>query len=332
MDIVWTSGATESSNMVFHHFAALEGNRARGQEREVWVSAIEHPCVVAAADYYCAGRVHRLPATRGGMVELAWIAERLKQVRPMLVAVMAANNETGVLQPWREVLALCQSMEIPFFCDAAQWVGKMPCGGLGESDFVSGCAHKFGGPKGVGFLKCPTDGSVWPLLSGGQQEEGRRAGTANVPGVLAMLAALRSRERLLAAQEHQARLRWRNQFERQLLDVLQGSEVVGLEHERLWNTVSALMPPAECEQEHRWVVKLDRFGYAVSTGSACASGQEKSSHVLAAMGYRPDEASRVLRFSSGWETREQDWAALLSGLRKVQSLLAVGDNGAGTGS
>src|SRR5437588_6007953 len=105
---------------------------------------------------------------------------------------MAANNETGVLQPWREALSLCQQHEVQFFCDAAQWVGKLPARGLGECDFVSGCAHKFGGPKGVGFLKCAR-GRFRPLLRGGKQEDGRRAGTENVAGVSSMMAALAGR-------------------------------------------------------------------------------------------------------------------------------------------
>src|SRR6185503_5821875 len=114
------------------------------------------------------------------------------------VGVMAANNETGVLQPWMDVLALCRERGIPFFCDAAQWVGKLPAAGLGRADYVSGCAHKFGGPTGVGFLKVP--GRVRPLLVGGPQEDGQRAGTENVAGVLAMTAALVDREAAMPAQ------------------------------------------------------------------------------------------------------------------------------------
>ncbi len=100
-----------------------------------------------------------------------------------------------------------------------------------------------------------------------------------------------------------------------ILKVLPGAQVVGLGQPRLWNTVSALMPEADSQQ--RWVVKLDKLGFAVSTGSACSSGKEEPSHVIAAMGYPPREAGRVLRFSSGWETTEEEWGALLEGLTKV---------------
>ncbi|MEK7678265.1 MAG: cysteine desulfurase family protein [Verrucomicrobiota bacterium] len=309
-DIVWTSGATESNNMALHHWAA-----SRESAEEVWISAIEHPSVLEPAKSYFPKQLRLIPASRSGTVDLNWVRDRLRRKRPACVAVMAANNETGVLQPWPELLALCREEDIPFFCDATQWIGKLPAKGLGQCDFVSGSAHKFGGPRGVGFLKCPAQGRVQPLLFGGQQEEGRRAGTENVAGVLSMMAALEAREAALRRGEIEMRLRWRRQFERLLGEALPGSVVVGAGQERLWNTVSALMPEADGRQ--RWVVKLDKLGLAVSTGSACASGREEPSHVLAAMGYAPSEASRALRFSGGWETTEEEWTALSAGLVKV---------------
>ena len=121
----------------------------------------------------------------------------------------------------------------------------------------------------------------------------------------------------MQAGEHDQRAEWRNRFEREMMNRLPGSEVVGIRGPRLWNTVSALMPEADCQ--HRWVVKLDKLGFAVSTGSACASGREESSHVLTAMGFSAAESSRVLRFSSGWETTEDEWQKLLDGLEKVQA-------------
>ncbi len=311
LDIVWTSGATESNNMVMHHCA-----RALEAKAEVWVSAIEHPCVLESARHYFGKRLRLIPVSRDGVVDLDWLTDELSHARPGLIAVMAANNETGVLQPWREVLAVCRQWKVPFFCDAAQWIGKLPARGLGECDFVSGCAHKFGGPKGVGFLKCPAKGRVEPLLRGGPQEEGRRAGTENVASVLSMLTALEAREAALAAGEQKTRLALREDFETKLLAELPGVEIMGAGEARLWNTVSALMPEADCRQ--RWVVKLDKLGFAVSTGSACASGKEAPSHVLAAMGRSPAEASRALRFSSGWETTREEWDALLNGLQRVQ--------------
>ena len=352
LDVVWTSGATESNNTVLHHFA-----RTLPPGAKVWISAVEHPCVMASTKHYFPKRHRLIPVTREGAVDLNWLTEEMAHARPGLVALMAANNETGVLQPWREALAICQQWDVPFFCDAAQWIGKMPADGLGECIFLSGAAHKFGGPKGVGLLKCPAKGRVEPLLRGGPQEEGRRAGTENVAGVLSMVAALEAREAMLHLEGKPAhnlptegnnappdrknppaakaqdsvrrsataissypeavrlRLAWRDAFIERMLKSLPEVEVAGVRQPRLWNTVSALMPNADCRQ--RWVVKLDKLGFAVSTGSACSSGKEEPSHVIAAMGYSPDEAGRVLRFSSGWETTEGDWQALLDALQKV---------------
>ena len=310
LDIVWTSGATEANNTVLHHFA-----RTLPLDAEVWVSAIEHPCVMASSKHYFPKRHRLIPVTRDGVVDLNWLTEEMAHTRPGLVAIMAANNETGVLQPWREALAICRQWSVEFFCDAAQWMGKLPAEGLGDCDFVSGAAHKFGGPKGIGFLKCPAKGRVEPLLRGGPQEESRRAGTENVAGILSMLAALEARATALARDEHKARTESRDDFVGQMLKSLPGAEVVGLPSPRLWNTVSALMPEADSQQ--RWVVKLDKLGFAVSTGSACSSGKEEPSYVIAAMGYSPGAAGRVLRFSSGWETGADDWNTLQDALQKV---------------
>ena len=314
MDIVWTSGATESANAVFHH---LDQTLPRGSP--IWLSAIEHPCVIAAATERFPGGVVLMPVNHAGVVEVGWLRDRLKLEKPGAVALMAANNETGVLQPWSEVGELCREATVTFFCDAVQWVGKLPARGLGSCDFVSGSAHKFGGPRGVGFLKCPSGTRIKPLLLGGGQEDGRRAGTENVAGVISMLAALGIREKAMDGSGVREREMWRREFEAQLVSELRGCEIVGGTPPRLWNTVSALMPEADCQR--RWVVKLDRFGFAVSTGSACSSGREEPSHVLAAMGHTPAQAARVLRFSSGWETPREDWASLFAGLKKVNALV-----------
>ncbi len=310
-EIVFTSGATESANAVLAQFD------------DVWMSAIEHPCVMEPAkgckfsdELASAGvgmareekSARLLPSAATGVVAPPCFDEGM----PKLVAVMAANNETGVLQPWRDALAVCRAHDVKFFCDAAQWIGRMPATGLGACDFVSGCAHKFGGPQGVGFLKCPAN--FPPLLHGGPQEEGRRAGTENVAGVLAMVAALEEREAAIRDGALRERLAWRTHFENELTASVPETRVLGAGVERLWNTVSVILPETpDCRR--RWVVVMDRLGFAVSTGSACASGKEKPSHVLTAMGVRPEDAARALRFSAGWGTTHEDWRALLDGVQ-----------------
>ncbi|WP_414662219.1 cysteine desulfurase family protein [Horticoccus sp. 23ND18S-11] len=314
-DLVFTSGATEAVTTVLHHVAGDADPAA-----VVWVSAIEHPAVIASGRAYFGPRVRLMPVSADGVVDLAWVSAQFAVERPALVAVMAANNETGVLQPWRALHERCAAAGVPFFCDATQWCGRLPSAGLGALDFVAGSAHKFGGPRGVGFLKCPARVTLRPLLHGGSQQAGRRAGTENVSGVLAMLAALEWCEAQLADGGLAARLIQRERFERDLLAALPAVRLTGAGQERLWNTVNVIMPELDCRQ--RWVVKLDKAGFAVSTGSACASGTEHPSHVLTAMGRSAAEAARALRFSGGWTTSEIEWNALLAALPRLHAELA----------
>jgi cysteine desulfurase len=309
-DIIWTSGATEANNMVTHHFS-----KTLDPQDEVWISAIEHPCVHDSAKHYFGKRAKLIPVTRDGVVDVDWLTSEMADNRPGLVGVMAANNETGVIQPWREIHAICRAYDVPFFTDAVQFIGKMPLKGLGECDFVSGAAHKFGGPRGVGFLKIPHRSQLTPLLLGGKQEGGRRAGTENVATIAAMLAALAVREKQMARGEHLLRKVWRDNFEAQFLRALPGTIILGHNQPRLWNTVSALMP--EGDRKSQWVIRLDKAGFAVSTGSACTTGKEEPSHVLSAMGFKAAHALRAVRFSAGWETTEADWDALLRAVVKV---------------
>ena len=317
LDLIWTSGATEANNMVIHHFA-----KKLGTTGEVWLSAIEHPCVFDSAQHYFGKRAKLIPVTHDGVIDLDWLTAELADTRPALVAVMAANNETGIIQPWREARAICHQYKVPFFTDAVQFIGKLPLAGLGECDYVSGAAHKFGGPRGVGFLKIPHRSAITPLLHGGKQEGGRRAGTENVAIIAAMIAALEVREKQISRSEHLLRKLWRDNFETQFLRALPGATVIGQNQPRLWNTVSALMPDGD--RKLQWVIRLDQAGFAVSTGSACTTGKEEPSHVLSAMGYKSAQAHRAVRFSAGWETTEADWDALLKAVVKVHGEMSAG--------
>ena len=310
-DVVFTSGATESNNtMVFHLARCLQG--------VVLVSGIEHPSILAPARRWLADRHELIPTLRSGVANLDWLEARLRTRPPAGVLLMAANNETGVHQPCREAAALCRDHGVPFGCDAAQWIGKLPADGLGACDLVAGCAHKFGGPPGVGFLKAP--GNLVPWLVGGPQEDRRRGGTENLPGIVAMLAALVAREQAMAAGAVADRQAWRDSFLARLHHAMPASELLGSSVPRLWNTATLILPRRA--DKRRWVVVLDRLGFAVSSGSACSSGEEKASHVLEAMGYSADEASRAVRFSSGWETPANEWDALLEAVVSAGTLTA----------
>jgi cysteine desulfurase len=314
LDLVWTSGATEACNTVLHHAAATA--EATGTDAVAWVSAIEHPAVRACAEHLFRRRLQLIPVDGKGVIDAGWLEERLKRERPAVVAIMAANNETGVLQPWREAQALCAAREVPFFCDATQWCGRLPIRGLGACDFVAASAHKFGGPRGVGFLKTPGAAKFTPLLRGGPQQERRRAGTENVPAILAAVSALEWCEQQLATGAAEAQRAVRDKFERELVAAVPGMAINGADAARLWNTVSVVMPTTT-DARLRWVVKLDKAGFAVSTGSACASGSEEPSHVLTAMGIEAERAARALRFSSGWLTPDAAWDELRRAIGEI---------------
>jgi cysteine desulfurase len=307
--VIWTSGATEANNAWVAHLAG----RTQGA---VLLSGLEHPSVRGPSAQWLGNRCESLPISREGVVSPEQVANRLKHGGVGAVVLMAANNETGIIQPWQQVRDLCRESGVPFACDASQWIGKRHAIGLGDCDFVAACGHKFGGPGGVGFLKVPD--SFQPLLWGGPQEEGRRAGTENVAGILAMVAALEERQRLLLAEPEGplAHRSVRDSWVQRLESAIPGVEVLGRNVPRLWNTVSALMPPAaDCRR--RWVVRLDRLGFAVSTGSACSSGQEVPSPVLASMGYPAIASDRMIRVSSGWETPPEAWEDLLQAFLQV---------------
>jgi cysteine desulfurase len=248
-DIIFTSGATEANNAILHHLSRIH-------DGPVWISAIEHPSVMAAAERWFPRQVTLLNVTPSGQLDLDFLAKKLKRTRPAAVAMMAANNETGVIQPWSEALKLCIEHSTPFFCDAAQWVGKQPSHGLGQCDFLSGCAHKFGGPLGIGFMKVP--GDFKPFIVGGPQEGARRAGTENVASALSMASALTEREGRIRAGGIEERTKWRDEFVAELKRTLPEVEALGLAAHRLWNTVAALMPATpDCRK--RWVSGADAY-------------------------------------------------------------------------
>ena len=299
--IVFTSGATESNNALF---ATLPPDAL------LVISAIEHPSVREASR----GRnVVELSVNASGVVETDDLKHLITAKRPALVSVMAANNESGALQPWREMAALCREHGVLFHTDAAQWLGKLDAASLGDCDFITGSAHKFGASKGCGFLVLPQEDSRLGFIRGGPQEHGRRAGTENYPAIEAMVTALETLTPRLSEVEHtQSKLR--NAFLEAMRDRFDALRVISESAPRLWNTVLMVMP------EHdnlKWLTRLSRRGFSISTGSACSSGKEGSSVVVTALGANAAELKRVVRISSGWDTTASDWQALAAAFVEV---------------
>lgn len=303
--VVFCSGATEANNAVFRNWAENLPSDA-----SIAVSPIEHPSVIEAAKAYFNGRIIWLPVDASGVVDEGAIDDLLKERAVAAVSLMAANNETGVLQPWSAVADKCNEAGVAYHCDASQWVGKMPLTGLGHFGYVTACAHKFGGPKGVGLLLLPNGDSGCRLLFGGQQESNRRAGTEDVAGVFSMLAALK-----VAAPQGCVT---RDRFIATIGERIDGVEVVASDADRLWNTVSLIMPEY---QSVRWIRALEKAGFLVSSGSACSTGSSNVSHVLLAMGMDASKAGRVLRISSGAATAPECWQALADALCEVHASL-----------
>ncbi len=298
--LIFTSGATEANNAVLATAAQNYPANSR-----VLLSGIEHPSVSAPARHWFQGRVDVLPADAHGLICLASLREKLQQEpKPALVCVMAANNETGVVQPWPGVATICAEYKVPFHCDATQWVGKLPLSGLHQAYSFSASAHKFGGPKGVGWL---VDKGNICFQVGGTQEGGKRAGTENFPAIEAMGEAWDVSHALLQQVEEPERASWRNQMEETLCSQITGARVIGQEVERLWNTSLLLMPKFDNLQ---WVAKMDTLGFAVSTGSACSTGSVLPSTTAQAFSLSPVESKRLVRVSSYLSHTQADWSAL----------------------
>jgi cysteine desulfurase len=315
---VFTSGATEAANRVIEWWA-----KTLPADALIGVNPTEHPCVLEPVKHFFGDRVRWLKIDSAGVVDTDALTKSnlvgYSLDRVAAVIVMAANNETGVLQPWNEIAAACREAGAAYLCDASQWLGKLPAGGIGGDGFVIAAAHKFGGPKGVGLLKLAPQSEGLRGQLGGGQERGHRGGTEDFPSVAAMGAALAEAEQKKVFLETE-RLAWREEFERAVASAVPGVRVVAAGVDRLWNTVSLVMPFAE---NTRWVTRLDKRGFQVSTGSACATGKGGPSHVLAAMGFDAETAKRVVRVSSGWETTREDWQALATAFGAVAGELRV---------
>jgi cysteine desulfurase len=309
--IVFTSGATEANATVLR--AAL---RSVTPERDTLVTcATEHPSILAAAESLRGAglRVVALPVGGTGHLAPAAFARALDGGRALLASVMWANNETGVIQPIAELAEIAASRGVPFHTDAAQALGRVPVDlAAAPIDFASLSAHKLGGPKGIGAVFARDPDSLASLLVGGLQERGRRAGTENLVGAAGFGAACEAAGSALEL-EAQRLSRLRDRLAEGIAAKVSGTVVHAVGAERLPQTLSIGFPNTDGEA---LVQALDLAGVAVSLGAACASGSLEPSHVLLAMGVPRALAAASLRFSLGFDTREDE-------IERVLDLLPV---------
>lgn len=292
-EIVFTGGGTESDNLAIRG-AALA---ACGRGDHIVTCATEHHAVL----HCCRAleregfRVTYLPVDGDGVVDPDLFREALEE-RTVLASVMLANNETGALQPVREMSRVARERGILFHCDAVQAAGKMPLDvkDIG-ADLVAFSGHKFYGPKGVGALYVREGTELAPLMQGGHHEGGLRPGTVNVPAIAGMARALRLATEELP--ETSARLGGlRERLAAGIVERVEGVRRNGAAERSLPNILNLSFEGAEGEA---LLLALDMAGVAVSTGSACTSGAVEPSHVLLAMGLPPRLAQCSLRFSLG---------------------------------
>jgi cysteine desulfurase len=313
-NVVFTSSGTEANAL------ALTPGLHRGSGaavRRLTVSAIEHTSVLAGGRF-SPDAVVRIPVTPSGVVDLRQLEKLLAAEGPALVSIMAANNETGALQPIREAAEIVHRAGGLLHVDAIQAFAKMPFN-IKEigADLAALSAHKIGGPKGVGALVL-ADGvdGVDPLLRGGGQEFGRRAGTENVAGIAGFGAALKAA--IAAREADAARLENLRQRLETGLKEISGTIVFSEDVPRLPNTTLFTIPGLRAETA---VIGFDLEGIAVSSGSACSSGKVQPSHVLEAMGFGAKLAQGAVRLSLGWSTSEADVESCLKAWRKLANTL-----------
>jgi cysteine desulfurase len=308
--VIFTSGATEANALAL--WGAVEAAMDAGKPiARLLVSAIEHKSVLKTAEAIgerVAGiRLEMVPVTADGVVDIQALTILLHGEGRALVAVMAANNETGVVQPVAEISRLCRAAGALLLMDAVTAAGKIPLD-AGLCDYMSLSGHKLGAPQGVGALI--VSGPLVPQLVGGGQQKGLRAGTENLSGIAGFGAAAKA---VLSNDGERTRLAtMRDSFEHALKDALPDAVILGANAPRLANTSNVALPGLAAEN---MVIALDLDGVMVSSGSSCSSGKIAASHVLAAMGVNDLSSIRV---SFGWNSRPEDADAVVASLVKLR--------------
>jgi cysteine desulfurase len=316
-NVVFTSGGTEANAL------ALTPGMRRDQSlpvRRLVVSAIEHVSVLAGGRF-SGESIMTAGVTRSGRLELEHLQSMLAGGPPALVSMMAANNETGALQPVAEAAEIVHSAGGLLHVDAIQAFGKIAFDiDAAKADLVTVSAHKVGGPKGVGALILAEGMQGFePLLRGGGQELGHRAGTENVGGIAGFGAAVKAA--MATRDDDRIRLEsLRNHLEEGLRRT-PGVIVFSDTAPRLPNTTLFTVPGLKAETA---VIGFDLAGIAVSSGSACSSGKVQPSHVLESMGFGPEIAQGAVRLSLGWSTSEADVEKCLEAWRKLSGTLLKG--------
>ena len=311
-DVIFASCGTEALNIVLTPDVSLDGRPCD----HLLMSAGEHPAVLSGHRF--GNLAESLPLDAEGRLDMEALASALSRLEGgrVMLAIQAANNETGVIQPVREAADLVHAAGGFVVCDAVQAAGKIDCDlkAFG-ADALAISAHKFGGPKGIGALCFAGSRHHLPsgVIRGGGHERGLSAGTENIVGIAGLGAACgpANLRRVTDAPKLKA---WGETIESGILEALPTAVILGHGAARLPNTVCFAAPRYDAEV---LLMNLDLAGVAVSAGSACASGKMKPSHVLEAMGIDSSLATRALRVSLGWTTTRADVDAFVAAFAKA---------------
>ena len=314
-EILFTSGGSEADNQALRSAAAIG---ARKGKKHIISSAFEHHAIL-----HTLNRLEKegfeitlLPVHEDGLIVPAELEAAIRE-DTCLVTIITANNEIGTIQPIKEIGAICKKHGVIFHTDAVQAVGHLPIDVKEmQIDMLSASAHKFHGPKGVGFLYARKGIALTNLIEGGAQEKGKRAGTENVPGIMSMAAALKeAADHMGENSEHQTALR--DRLIRGLLEIPH-SALNGDAHKRLPGNANFCFEGIEGES---LLLLLDDKGISASSGSACTSGSLDPSHVLLAIGRVHDVAHGSLRLSLGEDITEEEVDYIIKSVKEVVEYL-----------
>jgi cysteine desulfurase len=314
-DIVFTASATEANNMAIVGACETNGREdgTHPNGRCVATTSVEHPSVIGPINWLKSKRgfdAQTIPVLPSGEVDLDAYREIL-QHSPSLVTVIAANNETGVIQPIKTLSEAAKERGAIVHLDATQWIGRLPFS-VQELpvDMVTLSSHKLGGPQGAGALWIRGGLPLDPLLRGGHQERNRRAGTENVAAIAGFGAAIQAATNSLS-DEYQRQTELRERLWQGIQTLSADSRCYGQNAPRLPNTLNVSIPGLDGET---LLMGLDLAGISISSGSACTAGSLEPSHVLLAMGIDDEEARGAVRFSLGYASTKAEVDHTLSTL------------------
>lgn len=302
-EIYFTSGGTESDNWALKEAANLYARTHPGQHGHILTSPIEHHAIINTCEELKAMgcSVTFLPVDETGLVLLGKVEENIQE-NTCLLTVMYANNEIGTIQPIEELSRIAKKNQLIFHTDAVQAYGHMPIDVRSGIDMLSVSAHKFGGPKGVGFLYIRKEIDLPSFIQGGAQESNRRAGTENVPGIVGMGKAAEMAHRRMWEENRRIK-RMRDRLVYRVLREIPEVKFMGNVKKRLSNNANFCFNGIVGESA---AILLDTQGICVSSGSACSTGQTEVSHVLKAIGVPEQWAQGALRFTLGAENTMEE--------------------------